>query len=187
MGGTGGQPGLNGMPGMPPNMNMADMMNNPMVQEMMKNPEMIKMAQQMMGSMGGNQPGAAAPMPDANKMQEMMQNPSISKFIDNPEFLHSTVQMLKNPGARGQVEMISKQANMNPDTLIKVLEFLVNCAFGMKKAKNFFGNPIIKYGLLFLVLSLVLKWFGFTSDYLFMMPVKEWEKFNARRLLNDDD
>ena len=68
MGGTGGQPGLNGMPGMPPNMNMADMMNNPMVQEMMKNPEMIKMAQQMMGGMGGNQPGAAAPMPDANKM-----------------------------------------------------------------------------------------------------------------------
>ena len=40
MGGTGGQPGMGGMPP-----NMADMMNNPMVQEMMKNPEMIKMAQ----------------------------------------------------------------------------------------------------------------------------------------------
>ena len=95
--------------------------------------------------------------------------------------------MLKAPAARGQVEAISKQANMNPDTLIKVLEFLVNCAFGMKKAKNFFGNPIIKYGLLLLILSFVLKWLGFTNDYLFMMPVKEWEKFNARRMQNDDD
>ena len=140
----------------------------------------------MMGSMGGNQAGAA-PMPDTNKMQEMMQNPSISKFIDNPEFLHSTVQMLKNPMAKQQVEAISKQANIAPETLIKVLEFLVNCAFGMKKAKNFFGNPIIKFGLIILILSLLLKWFGFTDDYLFMMPMKEWEKFQVKRALNNDD
>jgi len=42
------------MNGMPPN--MADMMNNPMVKEMMNNPEMMKMAMEMMGKMGG--PGA---------------------------------------------------------------------------------------------------------------------------------
>jgi len=48
--------------GMPPGMgNMADMMNNPMVQEMMKNPEMIKMAQQMMGGGGGSGPASMDP------------------------------------------------------------------------------------------------------------------------------
>ena len=44
------------------------MMNNPMIKEMMNNPEMMKMAQQMMASMGGQ---GGAP-PDAAKMQEMM-------------------------------------------------------------------------------------------------------------------
>lgn len=33
--------------------NMTEMMNNPMVKEMMNNPEMMKMAQEMMGGMGG--------------------------------------------------------------------------------------------------------------------------------------
>ena len=82
--------------------------------------------------------------------------------------------MLKQPMARPQVEAIAKQTNMNPDNLIKVLEFLVNCAYGMKRAKNFFTNPIIKYGLMFLILSLILKWLGFTKDYLFMVPIKQW-------------
>jgi len=92
----------------------------------------------------------------------MMQNPSIGKFIDNPEFLNTTVQMLKNPMARPQVEQIAKTTGMAPETLIKILEFLVNCAYGMKRTKSFFTNPIIKYGLIFLVLSLILKWLGFT-------------------------
>lgn len=34
--------------GMPGNMNMDEMMNNPMVKEMMNNPEMMKMAMDMM-------------------------------------------------------------------------------------------------------------------------------------------
>ena len=33
--------------------NMAEMMSNPMVKEMMNNPEMMKMASEMMGNMGG--------------------------------------------------------------------------------------------------------------------------------------
>jgi hypothetical protein len=80
---------MNGMPS-----NMADMMNNPMVKEMMNNPEMMKMASQMMGQMGG----AGA---DPAKLQEMMQNPSLAKILENPDFLASTVGMLKNPAARG--------------------------------------------------------------------------------------
>lgn len=55
------------------NGNMAEMMNNPMVQQMMNNPEMMKMAQQMMMNMGGGKGAAAV---DPSKMQEMMQNPS---------------------------------------------------------------------------------------------------------------
>lgn len=82
-------PNMNGMPS-----NMADMMNNPMVKEMMNNPEMMKMASQMMGQMGG----AGA---DPAKLQEMMQNPSLAKILENPDFLASTVGMLKNPAARG--------------------------------------------------------------------------------------
>ena len=125
-------------------------------------------------------------MPDTSKMQEMMQDPSLSKLIENPDFLHSTIQMLKQPMARPQVEAIAKQTGMNPDTLIKVLEFLVNCAYGMKRAKTFFTNPIIKYGLMFLILSLVLKWLGFTKDYLFMVPINQWNK-PSKGIIEDDD
>lgn len=93
--------------------------------------------------------------------------------------------MLKNPMARPQVEQIAKQTGMAPETLVKVLEFLVNCAFGMKRAKSFFTNPIIKYGLIFLVLSLILKWLGFTQDYLFMVPIQQWNKQSKN--IDDDD
>ena len=180
MGGTGGMMGADGMPP-----NMADMMNNPMVQEMMNNPEMLKMAQQMM--MGGAQGGGGGAMPDPNKMQEMMQNPSLAKLVDNPDFLHTTVQMLKQPMARPQVEQIAKQTGMAPETMIKVLEFLVNCAYGMKRVKSFFTNPIIKYGLMFFILSLILKWMGFTQNYLFMVPVKHAFRAYHKGLENDDD
>lgn len=80
MGGMSGMPGFGG--------DMSQMMNNPMVQQMMQNPEMMKMAQQMMGNMGGK-PGAGGM--DPSKMQEMMQNPSLQKLIDNPEFLDNTI------------------------------------------------------------------------------------------------
>ena len=148
--------------------NMQDMMNNPMVKEMMNNPEMIKMAQQMMG--GGGAGGGS--MPDPSKMQEMMKNPSLAKLIDNPEFLQSTLGMLKSPMARPQVEQMASQMNMNPDTLIKVLEWLVRAGTAAKKIKDTVSNPIIKYGLLVLVVSYVLYWLGFTGDLLFMMPFR---------------
>ena len=145
--------------------NPADMMNNPMVQEMMKNPEMIKMAQQMM--MGGQ---GGAPNPSA--MQDMMKNPSMAKMLDNPEFLKSTVSMLKSPMARPQVEQMAKQVNMNPDTLISVLDWMASAAVAFSKVKRVVTNPIIYYGLITLIVSYLLFWFGFTKDLLFMMPFR---------------
>ena len=159
-------PNMNNMPGMPDN--MADMMNNPMVQEMMNNPEMIKMAQQMMGNMAG---GSGA-TPDPTKMQEMMKNPSMAKMLDNPEFLDTTLTMLKSPMARPQVEQMSKQMNITPENMIKVLEWLVAAGKAFKKVKTFVTNPIVKYGLIVLVLSYVLYWAGFTRDLAFMMPFR---------------
>lgn len=159
-------PAMEGMPNMG---NMNEMMNNPMVKEMMNNPEMMKMAQQMM--MGGGM--GSGGMPDPNKMQDMMKNPSMAKLLENPEFLSSTLEMLKSPAARGQVDAIAKQTGMSSDTLLKVLSFLVNCAHGASKVKSFFSNPIIYYGFLILVISYLLKWFGFTDDLLFMMPFRK--------------
>ena len=64
---------------------------------MMNNPEFIKMAQQMMGNMGGQ---GGAGMPDMSKMQDLMKDPSLSKLIDNPEALQSVLSMIKNPMAK---------------------------------------------------------------------------------------
>lgn len=55
--------------GMPDMNNISEMMNNPMIKEMMNNPEMMKMASQMMGGMGG-MPGSGAP--NAANVQDMM-------------------------------------------------------------------------------------------------------------------
>jgi len=62
--------------------------------------------------------------------------------------------------------------NISPDNLIRVLGWLVNMGFAFKKVKNVVTNPIIKYGLIMLVVSYLLYWLGFTKDLLFMMPFK---------------
>ena len=138
--------------------NMGDLMNNPMVKDMMNNPEMMKMAASMMG--GGNA--------DPAKMQEMMQNPTLSKFLDNPEMLSSTIGMLKNPMAKQQLETVSKQVGISPETIIRLMEFCVSCAHGYKKVKP--AMPVLKWGLIALVIAYLLKWFGVTSGLFFLMP-----------------
>lgn len=67
---------------------------------------------------------------------------------------------------------MAKQMNISPDTLIKVLEWLVSAAVGFKKVKDTVSHPIIKYGLLVLVISYIAYWLGFTNDLLFMMPFR---------------
>ena len=67
---------------------------------------------------------------------------------------------------------MASQVNMNPDTLIKVLEWLASAAVGMNKVKKVVSNPIIKYGLIILIISYLLYWLGFTSDLLFMTPFR---------------
>jgi len=52
--------------------------------------------------------------------------------------------------------------NISPDNLIRVLEWLISMAGVFKKLKDFFTNPIIKYGLIILIISYVAYWLGFT-------------------------
>jgi len=62
--------------------------------------------------------------------------------------------------------------NMNGDTLIRVLEFLVSCAYGYKRVRGVLFNPIVMVSLAVLVISYLIKWLGFTTELLFMMPFK---------------
>ena len=109
----------------------------------------------MMGGMGGN-PGA---MPDASKMQEMMKNPSMSKMLENPDFLSTTLNMLKSPMAKGQLDAIAQQTGMSSSTIIKCLEWLVSLAYMYNRMRPVL--PIIKYGFILLVISLIARWMGY--------------------------
>jgi hypothetical protein len=80
--------------------------------------------------------------------------------------------MLKNPMAKPQIEAVAAQTGMSADTLIRVLEFLVSCAYGYKRTKSFIMHPIVLLSLTILIVSYLLKWFGFQKELLFMMPFK---------------
>mgnify|MGYP007004892549 CR=1 FL=1 len=56
--------------------------------------------------------------------------------------------------------------------MIRVLEWLVRAGKAFKKVKNVVSNPIIKYGLIILVVSYLAFWLGFTKDLAFMMPFR---------------
>ena len=135
------------------------------MQEMMKNPEMIKMAQQMMGGGGG---GFDPSKMDPSKMQNMM-SPEMKGMMTDPDFLRNTLNMLKSPMGRPQVEQMAKQMNVNPDTMLWGLEWLLRLFIFWKRLTS---NPIIFYGLIVLILSYILYWLGFTKDLLFMMPFR---------------
>ena len=56
--------------------------------------------------------------------------------------------------------------------MIRVLDWLVSAGKAFKKVKTVVTNPIIKFGLIVLVASYLLFWFGFTKDLAFMMPFR---------------
>ena len=91
-----------GMPDMS-NMNMQEMMNNPMVKEMMNNPETMRAAMNMMNAGGQGQGGAM----NQQSMKEMMENPSMSKLLQNPEMIKNAIDMVKSNPA--MMEMMAKQ------------------------------------------------------------------------------
>ena len=62
--------------------------------------------------------------------------------------------------------------NINPDTLLKVLNWLVKLAPAFRIAMKVGTNPIFKYGMIILVVSYLLYWLGFTKDLMFMMPFR---------------
>ena len=96
---------------------------------------------------------------DMKKMQEQMQNDGgFAKLLENPEMLDMSIQMMESPMGQQQLEGMAKQTGMSTQTLIRVMKFLVGCAKMYKKAKPVL--PIIKYGLIILVGSYVLKWLG---------------------------
>ena len=154
-----------GMPGMPNMGNMQEMMNNPMVKQMMNNPEMMKMAQQMMGGQGFD-----ASKMDPSKMQDMLnKDPAMMKQMKDPEFLKNTLNMLKSPMGRPQVEQMAGQFGMNPDTMLRMLDWMLSLYLLYRRIVD---NTIIFYGLIILIASYVLFWLGFTKDLLFMMPFR---------------
>ena len=67
---------------------------------------------------------------------------------------------------------MASKTGMSADNLIRVLEWLVKAGLAAKKLKDAVSHPIIKYGLIVLVLSYVLYWLGFTQDLMFMMPFR---------------
>ena len=67
---------------------------------------------------------------------------------------------------------MASQMNISPENLIRVLEWLVSAASSFKKVKSVVTHPVIWYGLIILVVSYLLFWFGFTNDLAFMMPFR---------------
>ena len=94
----------------------------------------------------------------------------MAKFLDNPDFLYSTVQMLKNPMAKPQLDEMAKKMGVSSEFILRMLEWFVSALYGYKKIKPVI--PVIKYGLIVLVVSYLLKWFGFTQGLFFMSFLK---------------
>ena len=133
------------------------MMNNPMVKEMMNNPEMMKMAMEMMN--GGQGQGGPAGVPNPQAMQDMMKNPSMQNMLGNPEMLAQSVAMMKNNPA--MLEMLQKQMpGVQPETLVRGLEWLATLARCYAYARSFFSNKLIQLSFLLAFIGILFWYFG---------------------------
>ena len=137
--------------------NPTAMMDNPMVKEMMNNPEMMKMAMGMMG--GGQGQGGSAGAPNPEAMQEMMKNPSMQNMLRNPEMLAQSIAMMKNNPA--MLEMLQKQMpGVQPETLVRGLEWLGWLARCYAYARSFFLNKLIQLAFLGAFIAILFWYFG---------------------------
>lgn len=68
--------------------------------------------------------------------------------------------MLKNPMAKTQLDEIAKKAGVSSETIVRLLEWVVSAIYGYNKIRPVV--PVIKYGLLILLVAYLLKWFGVT-------------------------
>ena len=68
------------------------------------------------------------------------------------------LQMMRSPMGQQQLEQMSKQTNMSPETMLRLLGWLVGLAKYYKKLKPVL--PVVKYGLIILIGSYLLKWLG---------------------------
>ena len=131
-------------------------MDNPMVKEMMNNPEMMKMAMNMMGG-GQGQGGSGAPNPEA--MQEMMKNPSMQNMLRNPDMLSQSVAMMKSNPA--MLDMLQKQMpGVQPETLVRGLDWLATLARWYARFVNFFSNKLIQLSFLLAFIGILFYYFG---------------------------
>jgi len=65
---------------------------------------------------------------------------------------------------------MAKKMGVSSGFIIKMLEWFVSAVYGYKKIKPVL--PVIKYGLIVLVVAYLLKWFGLTQGLFFMSPFK---------------
>jgi hypothetical protein len=78
--------------------------------------------------------------------------------------------MLKNPMAKPQLDEISKKMGVSSGVIVTMLEWFVSAVYGYKKIKPIV--PVIKYGLIILLVAYLLKWFGLTQGLFFMSVFK---------------
>lgn len=131
---------------------MEEMMNNPMFKEMMNNPEMMKQAMNMMN------PGASGTGSTEN-MQNMMKNPSMANLLNNPEMLTQCVNMLKNNPA--MMQTLSQQIpGVDPQTMVKGLEWLSSLANYYSKTRSFFANKFVQLFMILSVVAVIFYYFG---------------------------
>jgi hypothetical protein len=92
-------------------------------------------------------------------MQDMMKNPSMKNLLNNPDMLTQGVNMLKtNPI---MLEMLQKQMpGVNPETLVKGLDWLASIASYYSKTRSFFSNKYVQLTVMIAVVSAVFWYFG---------------------------
>jgi hypothetical protein len=62
---------------------------------------------------------------------------------------------------------MAKQAGASPEMIITGIGSLIKIAKMIRPIRQLYLNPIVFYGMLIFVISLVLKWTGFIEKHLF--------------------